>query len=229
MIGANYPNDSTSTVGIPSQAKIGYMISQDTGKEKEHKSFLPHILKITLFAILIWACPFSSEGDVQSELLHANISGSVAKAPFPQCRSTSVLKNKPEPTAEEMLERLRKNHCMKSKIQGKDKDKRLQRMLSAIPKVNESVDTLHEEVQYNLLKCNCEEGNVDMDDLLQKHYVHRGKKSKCVFIKDLIVLATVGMVIGAIVFAAMQIWGAVLLLIMIIPVGSKIIDILNER
>ncbi|ANQ05766.1 Uncharacterized protein PCOAH_00002150 [Plasmodium coatneyi] len=230
MMDLNYPNDSTSTVGSPRLAQIGYVISQDSGKEKEHKSFLTHIVKISLFIVLIGACRFSNEDDLQRELPQANISRSVVKQPFPPSRPSSVLKNKPEQTAEEMLEKLSRKHRIKNTIQSKDKDKRQQRMLSAIPKVYDGVDEPYEEkVQYSLSKCSCEDCNVEIDGDQWEPYHHHSKNSKFVFINDLLILVIVGIIVGAITCAAIGTWVAVFPLIILIPVVIKIIDVLNGR
>ncbi|EUD64573.1 hypothetical protein C922_05044 [Plasmodium inui San Antonio 1] len=60
----NYHNESTCTVVARIQAQFGYLISQDSGKERKNKSSLPQMVKITLFVVLIWASRLSIEDDL---------------------------------------------------------------------------------------------------------------------------------------------------------------------
>ncbi|CAG9485140.1 unnamed protein product [Plasmodium vivax] len=223
-MGINHHNESTRTVGATSQAQTPYVISQNSGKEKRNKIFLPQIVKITPFVVLIWACRFSSEDDLQTTSPWENVKR-CCEAPFSPGRPSRVLKNKPEPTAEEILS---KRYCKKSKT--KSKDKHMERKLSAFLNEYASTDELYEEESlYSLTKCNCEEMNAQTDDVLRRFYPHHSKKPKFGFIKDLVMLVTIGMLVGAITCAAMSIWVPVFPLILGFLVGIKAVDAVNER
>ncbi|EUD64572.1 hypothetical protein C922_05043 [Plasmodium inui San Antonio 1] len=105
---------------------------------------------------------------------------------------------------EEMLEKISKTYCKKNKIRSKDREKCLEQKLSAFLQAYATSDDPYEKkVLYILLKFNCEERNVQIDDVLRRFYLHHLKDSKLVFMKDLIALASFGILPGAITWAAM--------------------------
>ncbi|GAB64526.1 hypothetical protein PCYB_012590 [Plasmodium cynomolgi strain B] len=224
----NYHNEYTYTVGAPSQTQTGYVISQDSGMAKKKKSFLLQIVKITLFVVFIWTCCFSSEDGLQRTPSCENIR-KCCEAPFPPSRPSRILINKLEPTTEEMLKQLRKKFCKKNKTKSKNKDKHLERKLNAFLNAYASADGVFEKkILYSLLQCNFQGKDEERDDVLRRFYHHHTKDPKIVFIKDFIMIAMGGMVIGAIVFSVMQIWWLVVVLIMGIGVGIKALDVFNN-